>query len=157
MINEQELDKAILRAKRTLGFLESLKCAKVDNVDEKEKIKLKEELQEALEIWNSYTNVEAVGNIGTYRNKSLMRSKKLMMRCNSLSPAILQVGRAISSKYKKEGILEVFKRGLNQYIIDILNREPNGTYCDHRFSFIQFLRQGNAMADFEGRDEKIKK
>jgi hypothetical protein len=41
-----------------------------------------------------------------------------------------------------------WERAIKNYVLDVINRKPEGTYYQHRFSFYDFVNQKNGILKF---------
>lgn len=94
-----------------------------------------------MESWNVAGCALDVG-VSSFRNSSAQ--KKLLPCCRKFTPHIKKYLKKILQDYTQEDI----QLGIENYIKEILNRDPASGYAIHRFSFHDFIKQENGFVKF---------
>lgn len=106
--------------------------------------KAEEMYNELMKIWNVATSAQAVG-VARPRNTT---ASKLLPQCRKYTPQIKKaLTKLIKEKYTKDDI----RIGIENYIREIINRDPAYDYSKHRFSFYEFVKQENGFLKFFNR------
>lgn len=93
------------------------------------------------DYWNSLQTLpESVTGI-----KNTDARERLLPECRKITADITDT----FSKLVKKGYGEEdFKLGIKNYVGNIINRDPNNDFCNHRFSLYEFFTQKNGFIKF---------
>lgn len=91
-------------------------------------------------FWNGYRGAADIGKI---RNEPARQS--LLPLCRKWTP---QLEKIYQQRIKEGYTAEEMEKAVRVYCNDIFDRNPEQDYSRHRFSILEFLKQGNAMINF---------
>jgi hypothetical protein len=76
------------------------------------------------------------------RNDTVVPGAPLLPRCTRITDKLMTQYRKL--KYSTEDIIA----SIETYAREICNRDSNNDYKKHRFSFYEFIKQGNGLEKF---------
>jgi len=93
------------------------------------------------DYWNSLKTLP--GHITDFKN--IGARDRLLPECRKITPDIeVSFGKLIKSGYTEED----FKLAVKNYVGNIINRDPNNDFSNHRFSLYEFFSQKNGFIKF---------
>jgi hypothetical protein len=102
--------------------------------------------EDGLEIWNRlvfWKNNKIP--LERLKNKGSVKTIGLLKRCNGITDQIRIL-------WNKKKINETdWRKAINKYIAEIINRDPSHDYCNHRFSMLEFIKQSNGFDKYLNR------
>lgn len=94
------------------------------------------------DFWNSYK----LPTVNGFKNNRART--KLLPECRKITP---DIEKAIEALKKKDYTQEEIKESIKKYVMDILNRNPDNDFADHRFSLYEFIKQANGCVKFNNK------
>ena len=107
--------------------------------DKKVKNEKNDNIREIKNFWN-----EVKITSGKIKNETIKSNKPIMQQCKRITPDIEK----LLVKHLKDYSCQEIIGAIKIYAKEICNRNSDSSYSEHRFSFLQFFKQGNAFLNF---------